>query len=270
MNILVTNDDGIGSPGLWALAKAMSRVGQTLVVAPDKEQSGVGTSVSMHSGMDVVEVPSSIEGVRAYAIGGTPSDCVIMGLRRLAQGHIDLLVSGINLGPNVGNDIPYSGTVMATLQGYFRKIPSMAVSLVFQNRDEELRFDIASQVAESLALSIRNGDMQTDAILNVNVPNLPRHQIKGIVATKTASSGYVRLAEARGGTNIGYSTVIGRPAGKVIEEGTDIWAIDEGFISITPLRLEVTHYNLIPAIARYIQGLESDLLGTQTKNSEQI
>ena len=146
----------------------------------------------------------------------------------------------------------------------------MAVSLVFQNRDEELRFDIASQVAESLALSIRNGDMQTDAILNVNVPNLPRHRIKGIVATKTASTGYVRLAEARGGADVSYSTVIGRPAGKVIEEGTDIWAIDEGFISITPLRLEVTHHNLIPAIARYIQGLESDLLGTQTINSEQI
>jgi 5'-nucleotidase len=131
---------------------------------------------------------------------------------------------------------------MATLQGYFRKIPSMAVSLVFKDRNEELRFDIASQIAESLALGIRNGGMQTDAILNVNVPNLPRHQIKGIVATKTASTGYVRLVEAR--------------------SGTDIWAVNEGFISITPLRLEVTHHNLIPAIAQYIQGLESDLLGT--------
>jgi 5'-nucleotidase len=268
MNILVTNDDGIGSPGLWALAKAMSRVGQTLVVAPDKEQSGTGTSVSMRSGMSVVEVPSSIEGVRAYSIGGTPSDCVIMGLRQLSKGHIDLLVSGINLGPNVGNDIPYSGTVMATLQGYFRKIPSMAVSLVFQDRNEELSFDIASQVAESLALGIRNGGMQTDAILNVNVPNLPRHQIKGIVATKTASTGYVRLAEARSGTDTGYSMVIGKPSGKVVEKGTDIWAINEGFISITPLRLEVTHHNLIPAIARYIQGLESDLLGTPSGDSK--
>ena len=128
MTILVTNDDGIDSPGIWALAEAMSRIGETLVVAPDKQQTGVGTSVSLFSDMSIVEVsPPRIQGVRAYAVGGTPNDCVILGLRRLAQGPIDLLVSGINLGANMGNDIPYSGTVMATLQGYFRKIPSIAM-----------------------------------------------------------------------------------------------------------------------------------------------
>ena len=132
MNILVTNDDGINSPGLWALAEAMSRVGETLVVAPDKQQSGVGTSVSLHDDMSVSEVSSSIKGVRAYTVGGTPSDCIIIGLRRLAQAHINLIISGINLGPNIGHDIPYSGTVMATLQGYFRKIPSIAISLAMK------------------------------------------------------------------------------------------------------------------------------------------
>jgi 5'-nucleotidase len=264
MNILVTNDDGISSPGLWALAEAMSRLGQTLVVAPDKQQSGVGTSVSLYGGINIVEVPSSIPNVRAYAVSGTPSDCVILGLRRLAQARIELLVSGINLGPNVGNDIPYSGTVMATLQGYWRKIPSMAVSLVASSRGEEARFDVAAQVAESLALSIKNGQMPTDAILNTNVPNIPLQQIKGIRVTKTAPGGYVRLAEVRGSSSVNYATSIGTRPGQVIEEGTDIWAIEAGFISVTPLWLEVTHHNLIPTLAERIAELAPRFLRQTT------
>jgi 5'-nucleotidase len=260
MNILITNDDGIDSPGLWALAEVMSRLGETLVVAPDKQQSGVGTSVSLYSGINIVEAPSPIPSVRAYAVSGTPSDCVILGLRRLAQARIELLISGINLGPNVGNDILYSGTVMATLQGYFRKIPSMAISLVTTDRTEEPRFDVAAQVAEALALSINNGQIPAEAILNINVPNIPRSQIKGMKVTRTAASGYVRLAEVRGGSNVNYTTTTGRRPGQVIEEGTDIWAVDAGFISVTPLHLEVTHYNLIPTLSERITELAPHLL----------
>ncbi len=261
MNILVTNDDGIDSPGLWALAEAMSRVGETLIAAPDGQQSGVGTAVSLHSGMSITEVSPPIEGVRAYAIGGTPSDCVIIALRRLAQGHIDLVVSGINPGANVGNDIPYSGTVMATLQGYFRKIPSIAISLATRERGEEPRFEGAAKVAESLALSMKNGKMPTDAIINTNVPNIPLEQIKGIVATRAAATGYVRLAEVEGSGSLSYSKGIRNPTDLRIEEGTDIWAINEGYISITPLHLDVTHHELIPALAEHVIALESNLLG---------
>lgn len=271
MNILVTNDDGIDSPGLWALAEAMSRVGETLVVAPDKEQSGVGTSVTLHSGMSIEEVPNSIEGVRSYAIGGTPSDCVIIGLRRLTQRRIGLVVSGINVGANMGNDIPYSGTVMATLQGYFRKIPSMAISLAIQERGEEPRLDVVAKVAECLALNIKNGKMPTDAILNTNVPNIPLEEIKGIMTTRTASSGYVRVADIRGSDNVSYTTGIRKPASTdfphqvisvpAVDEGTDIWAINSGFISITPLRMEVTHHEVIPSLGKCISGLESELMG---------
>ena len=276
MNILVTNDDGIDSPGLWALAEAISRVGGTLIVAPDKQQSGVGTSVSLHSGMSVAEVSSPIEGVRAYAIGGTPSDCVIIGLRRLAQEHINLVVSGINLGPNVGNDIPYSGTVMATLQGYFRKIPSIAISLATRERGEEPRFDVASKVAESLALSMKNGKMPTDAILNINVPNIPLEQIKGIVTTRTASRGSGGLSTVQEGSGVRFSRSAEAPTSTdfphqvavdkahELEEGTDFWAIHEGYISITPLRPNFTDHNLIPALTEHIIALESDLLGNST------
>jgi len=278
MNILVTNDDGIDSPGLWALAEAMSRVGETLVVAPDKEQSGVGTSVTLHSGMSIEEVANSIEGVRAYAIGGTPSDCVILGLRRLAEAHIGLVVSGINLGANVGNDIPYSGTVMATLQGYFRKIPSIAISLAIQERGEEPHFDVVARVAECLALNIKNGKMPTDAILNTNVPNIPLEEIKGVVTTRTARSGYVRVAEIKGGDSVSYSTSIRKPAPAdlphqvinvpAVDEGTDIWAINSGFVSITPLRMEVTHHEVIPSLSECISGLESELMGRVVDEGE--
>ena len=259
MNILVTNDDGIDSPGLWALAEAMSRVGEILIVAPDGQQSGAGTSVSLHSGVSIVEVSSSIRGVHAYAVGGTPSDCVIVGLRHLTQVHIDLVVSGINLGPNVGNDIPFSGTVMATLQGYFRKIPSMAISLAIQSQEEELRFDVASKVAELLALSIKSGKMPTRAILNVNVPGIPLEQIKGIAATKAASTAYLRLAEVQRGNSVSYSMDIHNAAKLGVQEGTDIWAISTGLISITPLRLDVTDHSLIPTLTEHVLTLESDL-----------
>lgn len=262
MNILVTNDDGIKSPGIWALAEALSKVGNVLVVAPDKQQSGVGTSVSfLRENVTITEAPSTIPGVKAYAISGTPSDCVILGLRQLSEAHIDLLVSGINIGPNVGHDIPYSGTVMATLGGYFRKIPSMAVSLAFKDRNAEIRFDIAARVAASIAENIKNGTMQTEAILNVNVPNIPPELIKGIMVTRAADFGYVRLGDATGRSTISSEIKIGKPAEASLEENTDVWAIDAGYISITPLRLDVTHHELIPTIAAKIQGLEWGFLG---------
>ncbi len=260
MKILVTNDDGIDSPGVWALAEAMNRIGETLVVAPDTQRSGAGTSVSMHSDMSVVEVPSSIEGVRAYAIGGTPTDCVILGLWRLAQGDIDLIVSGINLGGNMGTDILYSGTVMATLQGYYRQIPSMAVSLAIQGKAPQLCFDVASKVAELLALNMASGTMENGAILNVNVPNIPQELIKGIAITKAASRSYVRLVASQQNDRHGYSWSEQRAVELGIHEGTDIWAVDAGQISITPLRPAVTDHDSIPTLTEQVPTLESDLL----------
>ena len=261
MDILVTNDDGIDSPGLWALVEAMSRVGSTLVVAPADQQSGVGTAFSLHSGISIDEVPSPISGVEAYAVGGTPSDCVMLGIRRLSgDRRISLLVSGINLGGNMGRDIPYSGTVMATLQGYFRKIPSVAISLAIRDRTKEPGYDVAARVAEHLALRIENGTMPTDAILNTNVPDIPLDQIRGIVSTRTAPGAYVRLAPVpdQGGVSYTRDTAAAHDA---YPEGTDIWAIDAGMISITPIRIEMTDHDRIPVLVEHVSALQSDLLG---------
>jgi 5'-nucleotidase len=253
MNILITNDDGIDSPGIRALALELSRVGNVLVVAPNKQQSGVGTSVSfLRENVTISEVFAFAPGIRAYAVSGTPSDCVILGLRRLAQEHIDLLISGINVGPNVGHDIPYSGTVMATLGGYFRKIPSVAVSLAIRNRMSKMNFDTAAKIAASIAENINNGTIKTDSILNINVPDIPPELIKGIKVTRTADFGYVRLGDA----GVLTDTAISRNNQPAPEDNTDVWALDAGYISITPLHMEVTDHGVIPTIMESISTLK--------------
>lgn len=259
MNILVTNDDGIASPGLWKLAAAMNNVGKTIVVAPDKEQSNTGTSVSLRSSTSVTEAPSLIPGVKAYAVGGTPNDCVTVGLRYMRQEQIDMLVSGINYGANVGWDIPYSGTVMATLPGYLHKIPSMAVSLAIHGFVDEPRFDVAASVAELLAISIKEGQLPTEGIFNVNVPNIPIDEIKGILVTKTAPTHYIRSSGETGARK--YSASVGKSVTPEMLEGTDIGAVESGYISITPLRLEVTHHDLIPRLREGMGMVASKLMG---------
>jgi len=261
MNILVTNDDGIDSPGLWALAGELSRVGDVLVVAPNSQQSGVGTSVSLHSDTSIDEVPSSIPGVKAYAIGGTPTDCVLLGIRRLREDRrFGLLVSGINRGANLGRDIPFSGTVMATLGGYFRGIPSIAVSLAILDGNREPDFTFAATVAGQLARRIEDGTLPTDVILNTNVPDIPPEQIRGIMTTRTASGAWVRIAPVSTEDGIRYQSS-NRATEKEHPEGTDIWAVKSGMVSITPLRMEVTHHERIPALEEHVRSLESDLLG---------
>jgi 5'-nucleotidase len=264
MNILVTNDDGIASEGLWALAKAMSRVGQVSIIAPDRERSGVGSCLSFRSDISINQVASSITGVSAYAVDGTPGDCVMLGINRMSESKIDLIVSGINSGPNIGRDIQYSGTVMATLQGYYRKIPSMAVSLYPKTHEEKLDFDFAADVAEKLALNIRNGKLKTDAVLNLNVPNIPRDRIKGIVMTRTADTGYVKSSRIQGNNIMNYTLEMDNSLLDSIVEDTDIWAIHSGYISISLLRFDVNHHEPLSSIHECVMQMENDLLADKT------
>jgi 5'-nucleotidase len=264
MNILVTNDDGIESKGLRALAIAMSRVGKVTMIAPDKERSGVGSSLSFRSDISISEVASLIPGVKAYAIGGTPGDCVMLGMGGTNQPDFGLVVSGINTGPNIGTDIHYSGTVMATLQSYYHKIPSIAVSLFPKTRDEELDFDFAAEITEKLAVNIKNGELKTDAILNVNVPNISREQIKGVLITRTADTGYVKPSRIRGDNVMKYTLEQDNLFTNNIVEGTDIWAIYAGYVSVSLLRFDVDHREVDPSIIQCLKGMESDFLENKT------
>jgi len=264
MKILVTNDDGIDSPGIRALADAVSRVGEVLIVAPDKEQSGVGTAVSFHNGIAAAERTSTINGARAYAVSGTPSDCVFLGIGPLAEGKIDLVVSGINTGANAGNDVLQSGTTMATRVAHTRspRIPSIAVSLSMHGPQDqrEPHFPLAATVSELLARSMADGEMPPGLTLNVNVPSVPRGEIRGIAVTRLSPIGYWRVRSEQDGDGLYYNKLSALAADHPdIEEGTDVWALNRGLISITPLRFEVTDDKLIPALSEHTRRLESGL-----------
>ena len=262
MKILVTNDDGIDSPGIRVLAEEMSRIGEVLIVAPDQEQSGVGTAVSFHNGIAVAERTASIEGARAYAVSGTPSDCVFLGIGPLAEGNIDLVVSGINLGANVGNGVLGSGTTMATRVAHNRRISSIAISLSQQGPQDqrEPHFYLAGRVSELLARRIAEGEMPAGITLNVNVPSVSRGEIRGIVVTRLASLAYWRLRTEQGSDGLYYNKLSAIAADHPeIVEGTDVWALNRGLISITPLRLEVTDDSLLPALTEQAPRLESAL-----------
>ncbi|MDD5189650.1 MAG: 5'/3'-nucleotidase SurE [Dehalococcoidales bacterium] len=255
MYILLTNDDGIQSPGLIALAAAVSRVGEVLIVAPDKQQSGVGSCVSLHSDMNVAEVVFPVRGIKAYSVGGTPSDCVMLGLRRLSQGHVDLVVSGINLGPNVGRDIPYSGTVMATLQAHYRKIPSVAISQFFLTREEKHDFSATDKFITLLVKMIADKKTAFESIINVNVPNLPPDKIKGIKTTRAADTGYVSHSSHRHDGAVKYTLELDSDIKDHLVEGTDIWAIHHGYISVTPLQFNITDIQAMPLLQAGIENM---------------
>jgi 5'-nucleotidase len=240
MKILVTNDDGIEAPGLWALAEQLAAVGEVVVFAPAQEQSGVGTAISLHRSVGLSKVESKLLGVPAFAVDGTPGDSVILGLEIVKD--IGLVVSGINCGANMGCDVLLSGTVGAALQGYIHGKPSVAVSV--QGRQDS-RFEVAARVAGLLARRI-SGDGAAPILLNVNVPNLPQHEIKGIDLTRVGRGGFsTAITMGRDGGWDKYKISIGKPWWSA-DVGTDIHAVENARISITPLQGELSTAERIP------------------------
>ncbi len=240
MKILVTNDDGIEAPGLWALAGQLAAVGEIVVFAPAHEQSGVGTAISLHRSVGLSRVEPRLPGVPAYAVDGTPGDSVILGLEVVKE--VGLVVSGINTGANMGCDVLLSGTVGAALQGYIHGIPSLAVSI--QAR-QECYFDVAARVASLLARKVF-GNGTGPILLNVNVPNLPLGEIKGVELTRVGKGGFsTAITMGRDGGWDRYKISIGKPwwSGDV---GTDIHAVENGRISITPLQGELSTADRVP------------------------
>lgn len=233
MRILVTNDDGVYAEGLWALVKELKQVGTVVVVAPDREQSAVGTSVTLHHPLRMKEVQTKIRGVQTYSVEGTPADSVIIGLQLVAKDGIDLVVSGINEGINLGNDVFISGTVGAALQGYFYDIPSIAVSAAFV--DGDVMFDAAAKMGRLLAERVKQKSLNQKLLLNVNVPHLPFEMIRGVELTRPGHRSYHDgIEKGHDGKRDYYWIVRGEPVWDE-KEGTDIWAIRKGKVSITSL-----------------------------------
>jgi len=232
MKILVTNDDGIFAQGLWILVKELKSIAQVVVAAPDREQSAIGTAVTLRQPLRAQKMRPVVPGVETYSVEGTPADSVILALDKLAKGKIDLVVSGINHGSNLGDDVLISGTVGAALQGYLHGLPAVAISVAF---GDNLYLDNAARLAALLVKKIDTNALPTNTFLNVNLPNLPLTEIKGAKVTRLASESHTDTVEESHDGRRTYYWLIRQGINKDTDKKTDIWAIEQGNISITPL-----------------------------------
>lgn len=238
MVILVSNDDGIQSEGISALEEALRKLGEVYTVAPDREQNSMSHALTLHRPLRVEEI-----GSRRFAVDGTPTDCVKLALSGLLPVRPNLVVSGINKGPNLGDDIIYSGTVAAAIEGTLLGIPSMAISLV---TFRDFVFQAAAEFAVNLASRVLEKGVPPGTLLNVNVPPLPKHELKGWRLTRQGKRHYsekiVERVDPRGRK---YYWIGGDDLGFAQEDGTDCVAVQEGFISVTPLQVDLTNYRLL-------------------------
>jgi 5'-nucleotidase len=246
--ILVTNDDGIFAEGLTALRDALSAVGEVTVVAPERPRSASGHAITLHKPlrMERVRMPWGGEG---YAASGTPSDCVVLGIYSLMP-HCDLVVSGINLGPNLGEDLTYSGTVSAAMEGAICGRPAIAVSVADYEKPD---YGFPARFAAKLARQVLDHGLPPDIVLNVNVPNLPEEEIMGVAITRQGKRRYEGRVERRQDPRgRDYYWLGGEVIQDIDGEHSDGEAVREGRISVTPIHLDLTSY----AVAKTLEQWE--------------
>lgn len=251
MKILVSNDDGVYATGINALAEALQEVAEVQIVAPDRDRSGASNSLSLTRPLRTKTLHNG-----AISVEGTPTDCVHLALTGLIDFVPDLVVSGINDGSNLGDDIVYSGTVAAAMEGGNFGIPSIAVSMV--RKVQTTHFETGAQVVKQLIEHINHHPLPARTILNVNVPDLPlanvgEWQVTRLGARHNAKP-LIKDTDQQGGTIYWIG-----PAGAEQDggPGTDFHAVNQGDISITPLHIDLTHYNAFAKLTGWIQGMQS-------------
>lgn len=237
MKILVTNDDGIHAPGLSALVDSLKNIGTVVVVAPDRERSAIGHALTLHHPLRAIKV-----GDYMYAVDGTPTDCVNLGIHTLLEFKPDLVVSGINNGGNMGDDVTYSGTVSAAMEATLMGIPAFSISLVTSGDKND--YSAAACFAAKLAELINNKGLPDDTFLNVNIPDLPGDKLLKPLITSQGKRRYegsiIDKIDPRGRNYYWIGTV---DLNFHDIEGSDYTAVSRGHISITPLHLDLTNYN---------------------------
>jgi 5'-nucleotidase len=250
MHILVTNDDGITAPGLLALAQEMRRVGRVSVLAPDRNWSASGHVKTMHRPLRVRDVLLS-DGTAAFTSDGAPSDCVAVALLGYLGDKVDLVVSGINPNANIGHDVTYSGTVTAAMEAVIGGVPGIAVSLHSpENHLGELDYGPAARVARDIVERLILKEINAQTLLNVNVPYLTYSEIKGIMVTRQGLRVYRdRLDKRTDPRGRPYYWIGGDSPTAVPDEGTDFGALAQGYVSITPLDLDLTDYPALESMA---------------------
>lgn len=236
MKILISNDDGINSEGLKSLYDSLKKLGEIIVIAPNRERSVVGHSLTLDHPLRIEKIKNNW-----FSISGTPADCVNIGLNFiLKRKKPDIIVSGINKGGNLGNDVTYSGTVSAAMEGTLLGIPSIAVSLVSKNN---FHFLTAAEFTLELTSYVLKKGLPKNTLLNVNIPNKPLKELKGVRITRQGKSVYGdTIVEKVDPRNKKYYWIGSNNRKWNVEEGTDIFAIQNDEISITPLHLDLTNY----------------------------
>ncbi len=246
--ILVTNDDGIASPGIRALATALRVLGEVWVVAPDRERTAVGHAVTLHKPLRITKM-----GPRVFMVNGTPADCINLALAKVLPKRPSLIVSGINRGVNLGDDVMYSGTVSAALEGTILGIPSMAVS---QEGADTFRFDVGARYAARVATEVLLHGLPAETILNVNIPNVSFLSIKGVKVTclsrRRFDNPIVEKVDPRGRK---YYWIAGTRQSWSRRKDADHEALEHHMVSVTPIRLDTTHHDVLEHFKTWEQPL---------------
>ena len=252
MHFLISNDDGIDAKGIQVLARRMQRIGRVTIVAPDQNRSGASNSLTLDSPIRIREI-----GERCFRVSGTPSDCVHIALTGLLEKDPDIVVSGINAGANLGDDVIYSGTVAAAMEGRFLGLPAIAVSLVFNERPEH--YVSAAEAVAVIVERLRMDPLPADTILNMNVPDLPWERIRGFEVTRLGhrhrAEPVIRMTDPRG-TPMYWIGPAG--PGQDAGAGTDFDAVRRGYISITPIHVDLTRYQALDQIAGWVAEIAFD------------
>lgn len=245
MKILISNDDGYQSPGIRCLAAALAKIAEITVVAPERDRSGASNSLTLDNPIRAMRMDDGF-----IRVDGTPTDCVHLAITGLLDEEPDMVIAGINSGANLGDDVLYSGTVAAAMEGRFLGLPALAVSLVGQQH-----YETAARVVEVLISRLQVDPLPADTILNINVPDLPWEQLAGFEATRLGhrhkAEPVLRMTDPRGRTIYW----VGPPGTEQdAGPGTDFHAIKRHFVSITPILVDLTRYSALDKVANWLQG----------------
>ena len=246
MKILISNDDGIEAQGIKTLTEYLSKDHKVIVVAPSENKSAASSSLTLNKPLQPIKVDDNI-----YSIDATPSDCVHLALCGFLEDDIDLVVTGINFGPNLGDDVIYSGTVAGAIEGRFLGLPSVAISLASW---EGKHFESAGRVAQQVINKIHTSQLSHDTVLNVNVPDLPYEDIQGFQTTRLGKRHMSEESiQDQEDSSLYWIGENGKEADNGV--GTDFHAIANNYVSVTPLQIDLTKYNEIDIVSEWLQEL---------------
>lgn len=249
MHLLLSNDDGIYAEGLKFLSKALAPLGELTVVAPNRDRSASSNSLTLNRPIRANELQTGW-----YSVDGTPTDCVHLAITGLIKNEPDIVVSGINAGANLGDDVIYSGTVAAAMEGRFLGLPSVAISVTsFQPKN----LATAAEVSYKLIAKLMHTDLPKDVIININIPDIPKHEIKGVQTTRLGNrhkAEPVIQSEDPRGDPIFW---VGAPGPEQdAGPGTDFYAVKNGYVSVSPMHLDLTHYKAMQAVEQWVEQFE--------------